>query len=331
MTEPTIAVIDPFHPRILAALEDALPPNWRLAVTAGPSPSEHASVMARADMAFVMATPMPRGLLEVAPKLRFIQKLGAGVDRIDQAYCAEAGIGLARLQAGNSIPVAEHALLLMLAACRNLPALDRQTRAGAWDKEDVRGRNLQLHGKTVGIVGFGAIGRQLARLLSGFEARLVYHDPLRASSSDEAAYGVRYLPLEELLETAEVVSLHLPLLPETAGIISAARLRRMRPGAVLVNAARGGLIDEPALAEALREGHLFAAGIDAFSQEPPVGNPLLELENTVVTPHCAGATIDNFAQVARRGVDNMRRVLAGEPLPPADQVVAPRARTGEAV
>ena len=320
----TIAIIDPFHPNILDSIRRAAPGDWTLSVTDAPTEEARAAALSEAEVALVMATPMPRSLLERASRLRFIQKLGAGVDRIDTGYCAERGIAVARLQAGTSIPVAEHTVLLMLAAYRHLPRLDAQTRAGGWDKEEVRGENRHLHGKTVGIVGFGAIGKQVARLLSGFGVTLVYFDPLRAEESVERELGVRPLALDDLLAEADVVTLHLPLLPETAGLISAERIARMKSGALLVNAARGGLVDEGALADALRSGHLFGAALDAFSQEPPVGNPLLALPNTVVTPHCAGATIDNFASVARRAAENIGRFFRGEPLPKGDIVIAPR-------
>lgn len=324
MTAPTIGIIDPFHPRIIRTIRDALPADWPLVVTTGPTPQERAAALSGADVAFVMATKMPRDLLAQAPKLRFIQKLGAGVDSIDTAYCEEAGIALARLQAGNAIPVAEHTILLMLAACRNLPALDARTRAGGWDKEQVRGENQHLHGKTIGIVGFGAIGRQVARLLAGFGVRIVYYDSFRATAADEAAFCAEYMDLDDLVAEADVVSLHVPLMAETRGLISAERIARMKPEAILVNAARGGLVDEPALAEALRAGRIFGAALDAFSVEPPAGNPLLELQNTVITPHCAGATVDNFASIAARAVANTQRFLAREPLPAGDVVIAPR-------
>jgi phosphoglycerate dehydrogenase-like enzyme len=332
---PAVAIIDPFHPAILKSIAHRLPAGWTLAVTSGPSDDERAEALSASDVALVMATKMPRQLLERAPKLRFIQKLGAGVDSIDAAFCRQAGIGLARLQAGNAIPVAEHTLLLMLAACRHLPRLDAETRAGRWDKEQVRGENRHLNGKTIGIVGFGAIGRQVARLLSGFGVDLVYFDPLRAAAKDEDAFGVRYMALDDLLAAADVVTLHLPLMADTAGLISAERIARMKPGALLVNAARGGLVDEAALAEALSSGHLFGAALDAFSTEPPVGSPLLELDNTIITPHCAGATIDNFAAVAERAFRNVERYLAGEALPEGDLVLDGRAaeatlRAGEA-
>ena len=321
MTFPTIGIIDPLHPRILQTIRDAMPEGWALHVTTGPTEAERAQALAEVDVVFVLAAKMPRTLLEAAPKLRFIQKLGAGVDNIDTDFCREKGIGLARLQAGNAIPVAEHTLLLMLAACRNLPRLDAQTRAGRWDKEAVRGENLHLHGKTIGIVGLGAIGRQVARLLTAFGVDLVYYDPFRATPEDEAALNVRYMDLDPLLAASDVVTLHLPLMPETRSLIDARRLAMMKPDAILVNAARGGLVDEDALLATLQSGHLFSAALDAFSVEPPLGNPLLEVGNTVITPHCAGATVDNFTSVAARAVAHTQAVLAGQPLPPGDGVI----------
>ncbi len=318
-----VGIIDPFHPRILETIRAALPAEWTMTVAGGRSKAEQESAVADAEIVLVMATPMPASLIAAARKLRFIQKLGAGVDRIDTDACTARGIGLARLQAGNAIPVAEHTLTLMLSAYRRLPLLDRQTRAGYWDKEDSRGVNLHLHGRRVGLVGFGAIGRQVARLLSGFGCEIIYFDPIRADAAVERDLGVSYCELDELIASSDVISLHLPLMKETAGLIDARRIASMKPDALLVNAARGGLVDEAALAEALRERRIFGAALDAFSQEPPLGNPLLELDNTIVTPHCAGATLNNFAGIVERAVANCHRTLRGEPLPDGDTVLAP--------
>lgn len=323
MTSVCVAVIDPFHPRIIDTIRAAVPDGWSLAIAEEQTLQSRAAVLNKADVAVVMATPMPAELLRSGKKLSFIQKLGIGVDRIDIGYCEKNGIAVARLQGGNAIPVAEHTVMLILAAYRRLPVLDRQTRAGAWDKETVRGVNRHLFGKTVGIVGFGAIGRRVARLLAPFEVSIVYYDPARAPENVEQELEARYLPLDDLVAEADVVSLHLPLLKETAGLIDAGRIRAMKPGALLVNCARGGLVDEAALAEALASGHLFGAALDAFSEEPPLGNPLLAFDNTVITPHCAGATIDNFARIMERAVHNARAFLAGDPLPEDDVVVGP--------
>ena len=204
-----------------------------------------------------------------------------------------------------------------------MPQIDARTRAGVWSKEDARGMHRQLQHKTVGLVGFGAIGKEVAKRLRGFDVTILYYDPFRASADVEQSLGVKYADLDELVRAADIVSLHLPLLPQTAGIINADRIHAMKAGAVLINCARGGLVDEAALAEALKAGRLFGAGIDAFSTEPPVGSPLLELENTVVTSHLAGATLDNFSGIVARAVENAKAVLRGDTLPETDVVIAP--------
>jgi len=323
MPDVTVAVLDTFHPHIKAAIEAAVPANWAVRFTAENTLTARAAALRAADIAFVMAAPMPKELLGEARRLRFIQKLGAGVDRIDLDVCRKQGIGVARLHAGNSIPVAEHTILLMLAIYRQLPQIDCRTRAGIWSKEDARGMHRQLQYKTVGLVGFGAIGKEVAKRLRGFEVTILYYDPVRASLDVEQSLDAKYVDLDELVRAADIVSLHLPLIPQTAGIINAEQIHAMKSGAVLINCARGGLVDETALAVALKDGHLFGAGIDVFSSEPPVGSPLLELENTVVTSHLAGATLDNFFGIVARAVENAKAVLRGDALPETDVVLAP--------
>jgi phosphoglycerate dehydrogenase-like enzyme len=323
MPEITVAILDKFHPHIKTAIAAAAPATWALLFIEESTLAARAAVLRDADIAFVMAAPMPKELLAEARRLRFIQKLGAGVDRVDLDTCRSRGIVVARLHAGNSIPVAEHTVLLMLAVYRQLPQIDLRTRAGAWNKEDARGMHLQLQHKTIGLVGFGAIGRQVAKRLRGFEVTIIYFDPVRASRDVEQSLGVSYADLDELARTADIVSLHLPLLPQTAGIIDAQRIRAMKSGAVLINCSRGGLVDEAALAAALQDERLFGAGIDAFASEPPVGSPLLELDNTVVTSHLAGATFDNFSVIVARAVANAKALLRGDALPETDVVVAP--------
>ena len=321
MVRSVVGIIDPFHPRIMEEIASGIPDDWTLSVSTGRSAEEKAMALRDADVAFVMATPMPASLLQAAPKLRFIQKLGAGVDRIDLDYCVEHQITVARLQAGNAIPVAEHTVLLMLAACRRLPYLDRQTRAGAWDKEAARGVSRQINGRTVGIVGFGAIGKAVALLLTGFGATVLYYDPFRSDPSIERELKVTYASLDEITARADILSLHLPLMKETAKMFDAARIAKLKPGVIFINCARGGLVDEAALHDALVSGHIYAAGIDAFEQEPPVGSPLLALDQIVVTPHSAGGTVDNFGSVLERAVDNTRRFLAGKSIPEQDLVL----------
>jgi D-3-phosphoglycerate dehydrogenase len=325
MRDVIAAIIDPFDARIRERIAAAMPSGWTLHNAHGRVEDRDAA-MADAAVLFVMAAPVGADLIVNAPRLRLIQKLGAGVDRIDLDACAARGIALAKLAAGNAVPVAEHTVLLMLACYRRLPLVDRRTRAGDWGKEEARGIHRQLRGKRIGLVGFGAIGREVASVLSGFGTELVYFDPVRAAADVEARLHVRLLELDELVATSDIVSLHLPLMAETAGLINAQRIRRMKRGAVLINAARGGLVDEAALAEALKDGHLAAAGLDAFSKEPPIGNPLLDLEQTVLTPHLAGATIDNFDNIIERAVANARSYLETGELPAHDAVLMPEGR-----
>src|SRR5450631_3619560 len=190
MPEITVAIVDKFHPHIKAAIAAAAPANWTLLFIEESTLAARAAVLRDADMAFVMAAPMPKELLAAARRLRFIQKLGAGVDRIDLDVCRDRGIGVARLHAGNSVPVAEHTILLMLAVYRQLPQIDARTRAGVWSKEDARGMHRQLQGKTIGLVGFGAIGKEVAKRLRGFEVNILYYDPFPASPEVEKQLGV---------------------------------------------------------------------------------------------------------------------------------------------
>jgi phosphoglycerate dehydrogenase-like enzyme len=326
MSNIRVAFLDRYHPNIYETIRQNLPKEWVPQFAESRELKDQTAVVADALVLFVMAAPVTPEILSSAKNIRFIQKLGAGVDRIDLKVCAERGIGVARLAGGNAIPVAEHTLLLILATLRRLPLIDRQTRAGLWLKEDSRGVNRQLHGKRVGVIGLGAIGKELVKLLKGFECEVVYYDPVVVPAEVEQKLGVQRLSLDELLATSDVVSLHLPLLPETANLISKERIDRMKSGAVLINCARGGLIDEAALAVALTEGRLFGAGIDAFAKEPPVGSPLLTLDQTVVTPHLAGATIDNFKSVIEAAVRNAIQYLDGGKLSQADAVFVPQAQ-----
>jgi phosphoglycerate dehydrogenase-like enzyme len=317
----TVAVLDVYPRPLRDLISDRLPPEWICRFADGYDRESQHSVLRGADVAFANWYGVDEAALTAAPGLRLIHKLGSGVDKIDQDGCKARGIALIRIAAGNATPVAEHTIMLMLAALRRLPEVDARTRAGEWFKEDARVLQRQLAGRRVGLLGLGAIGQAVARRLAGFEVELVYYDPVRHTAQYERELGVTYLDLDPLVKTADVVSLHLPLLPATRGLLSAERIETLKPGTVVVNCARGGLVDEDALARALREGRILAAGLDTFSQEPPVGSPLLKLSNTVVTAHVAGATFDNFGHMLDRAVANTLAVLRGEPVPAADLVL----------
>ncbi len=206
---------------------------------------------------------------------------------------------------------------------RRIPYVNRVMRQGGWPTPEMRETCFQISGKTVGLVGFGNIGRMLARRLGGFDARIVYFDMQRADAATEAALQARYLPLAELLQCSDIVSLHAPLNAQTTHMVNATSIASMKDGAVLINTARGGLIDEQALYQALVSGKLRGAGLDAFDPEPPaIDNPLLSLDQVVVTPHAGGGVLDNVENVARHAFGNILRFLRAEPLAAADLVIA---------
>lgn len=248
--------------------------------------------------------------------LRLISVWGTGTDHVDLEACRRLGIAVTNTPGANALAVAEHTLALALAVARQIPRLDRETREGKWS----RGLSVQLHGKTVGILGLGAIGRQVARMARALGMRVVawtYHpDPGLA-----AALGVDLLELEGVLGEADVLSVHVRQTPEATGLIGAREIARMKRGAILVNTARGPLVDRAALVEALRGGHLGGAGLDVFDVEPvPPDDPLLGLPNVVLTPHCAGMVPEAILAGLEAAVDNVANFLAGRP---ASSVVPP--------
>jgi D-3-phosphoglycerate dehydrogenase len=316
-----VGFLDQVHAASRDIILSALPQGWTITFAADKTREAQSEALSKADVAFVIAAPVTADLIGSAPHLKFIQKLGAGIDRVDQGACAARGIAIARLNASNAVPVAEHTVLMMLSTLRHLPEIDRRTRAGEWLKEEGRARNQHMRGKTVGLLGLGAIGRVVAELLSGFGVSLIYHDPHRAGPEIETALKIRFVDLDELIETSDILSLHLPLTPQTRQIINSERIKRMKPGSVVINCSRGGLIDEEALADALMTGSLFGAGLDTFAVEPPSGSRLLATPNTVITPHFAGATSNNFAYVVQRAFNNATTYLTDGTLPGGDRVV----------
>jgi len=322
---PVVVFLDPHGPEVRAAIEAECPPTVRLRMATPADPADRRSLVA--DAAFLVGgiTPIPASLIEAAPGLRLIQKWGIGVDKIDLAAAQARGIPVAITAGANAVPVAEFTLLLMLAVLRRLPHRAAQLRAGEWrgarDEQRVQAR--QLRGRTVALIGLGAIGREVAKRLRAFDAEVRYFDVRRLAAAEEAALGVRFQDLDPLLAEADVISLHVPLTAATRGLLSRERIARLRPGAIVINTARGELVDEAALAEALAAGRLAGAGLDVFGAEPPpADHPLLGLSvpGLVLAPHLAGSVFDNVANVARHAFANIQRVLDGEPIPAADLV-----------
>jgi D-3-phosphoglycerate dehydrogenase len=232
---------------------------------------------------------------------------GTGTDHIDLAACRGRGVTVASTPGVNANAVAEHTIALMLAVMRRIPAMDAAVRAGQWP----RAMLAQLEGKTLGLVGLGAIGRRVAMLAAPFGVRLLAatYGP---DNGRAAAAGARHVPVEALLSESDVVSLHLRLSAETTNFISAERLALMKPTAYLINTARAGLVDRNAMLEALREARIAGAGLDVFHEEPiPPGDPLLTLSNVVLTPHDAGTTQEVVDLGLRRTVENVAQFLLG--------------------
>lgn len=232
-----------------------------------------------------------------SPRLRLISIWGTGTDNVDLGAAARRGIAVTNTPGVAAHSVAEHAVALMLAVARSIPQMDAAVRGGEWR----RGQSTELRGKTLGIVGLGAIGRAFARLGQGIGMRViawtVHPDP---------SLGFTLVDRDELFRTADVVSLHVRLTPEMRGMVGSRELELMKPGAILINTARGALVDEAALIEALSTGRIAGAGLDVFETEPlPAGHPLTALKNVVLTPHCAGITPEALEAGLRMAVENV--------------------------
>lgn len=240
------------------------------------------------------ATQVDRRLLEQAGKLRIIGRAGTGVDNIDLTAASERGVVVVNTPGGNSISVAELTLGLMLACARRIPRADSALKAGRWEKSALRGH--ELYGKTLGLVGLGRIGREVARRAAALGMKLLGYDPF-VNRQQAQKLEVELVELDELLRRSHVVSLHLPLNERTREMLGREQLQLMKPGAILINAARGGLVDEQALLEALQSGHLQAAACDAFAQEPSPNPQLVGHPSLVATPHIGASTVEAQEQV----------------------------------
>jgi len=248
------------------------------------------------------------GVIEAAPRLRVIARYGVGVDRVDLAAATRRGIVVTNTPGANSVAVAELAIGLMLVMARRLCLADRATHCGKWP----RYTGVALRGKTVGIVGLGSVGREVAVRLKGFECRVVAADPYVFPEA-AAPLGVRLVDLDELLACADFVSLHSAATPETIGMVNTAFLQKLKSGAYIVNTARGELIDEGALQQALESGRLAGAALDCFCREPPADDhPLLRLPQVIATPHMGAHTDDAMYTMGRMAFEACLAVLRGQ-------------------
>jgi len=252
-------------------------------------------------------TKVTAEVLGRANGLRVVARAGAGVDNVDTAAASKAGVAVYNAPGANAVSVAELTWGLFLSLLRHIPEADRTTREGKWEKTRLAG--LEVNGRTLGVVGLGFVGREVARLGVAFGCRVLGHDPDPAAAPHLA--GVERVDLDRALVDADLVALHAPLVPATRHLVDAARLARMKKGVFVVNAARGGLIDELALAAALESGHVGGAALDVFEEEPPKSSPLFALPNVVLTPHLGAATAEAQERAALMAAEAVRAFLAG--------------------
>lgn len=269
------------------------------------------------DVIVAAAYPLTRAVIEAASRLRLVHHQGVGwQDTVDWRALKARGVRLALTPEGTTVSVAEHAILLMLAVSRRLAFADAELRQGRWHINSLRPVSRELFGRTIGYVGMGRIAQAVAERLRAFGTRGLYVDDPRPLPPDrEAALGVRRVGLDSLLAEADVVTLHVPLTDETRRLIDARAIGRMKPEALLINTARGGIVDEAALAAALASGRLGGAGLDVFEEEPPPASlPLLGLPNVVVTPHISAGTRDALRTKMAALFANVARFARGERL-----------------
>lgn len=309
-----IVVIDPITPSTAQRMRDLLPPGLTLEHANSRDPAELKALVADADYIVSGQIAVDAGLLAAAKRAKLLHKWGVGVDNFDLDAAKAQGVTVARTTGSNAVPVAEFAVGLMIALLRNLAFGHATLREnGAWRTTTLPKESLMISGKTVGIIGYGAIGQNVARMVKAFGCPVLYNKTRPLSAAEEAEQGVRFATVPEILAQSDIVSLHCPMTPQTAGMIDRKALQSMKPKAVLINCARGGVVIESDLVEALKAREILGAATDVYEQEPvPADHPLLKLDNAVVTPHIAAMAADNFVSTINQMFGNIHRVAQGE-------------------
>jgi len=266
------------------------------------------------DVIILRVLKMPKSVIErFSPRLKLIMRWGAGFDSVDIEAAGNRSISVANTPGANAYAVSELAVLLMLAVGRKLICHDRSIRQGIWSKNTFLNQSVTLNNKIVGIVGGGNIGRQVAQKVQVFGAKVLYYDAFRLKPEMEQRYNMRYVDKDELLKTADIVSLHVPLLDSTRHMLDAKHIAIMKDGAIVINAARGGIVDDDALLTAVDSGKLAGAGIDCVEHEPlSKDDPLLNNPNIIITPHIGGGVSDIADNIIPMLVENMKNLANGK-------------------
>lgn len=308
MKEKTILLTNKYDEGPLAIITSAVPDGFRLVTM---ETAEREDLLSKAHCAdyFLVSgrQKIDEELLSRAPDLRMIQRTGVGTDMIDADAVRKRNIPVYINRGVNADSVAEHTVLLMLASLRQLTRIERDVKSGIWEKQKNGVKTHELKGKTIGLIGLGAIGKKVAALAGAFGANVIYYDIFRASEDTEKEYGLVFTDMDELLKSADIISLHCPLTDETRGMMSAGQFAAMKDSAVIVNTARGGLIDTEALAKALEDGRIAGAALDVYEKEPvDPDSPILKMDNVITTPHIGGVTYESFFRMMEKAMENIR-------------------------
>ncbi len=319
MSKPKILWLGVFSDHVKEMMRKNAPADYEiLFVQSKTDREEHLRALAQADYISPNGIKLTKEYIEAAPNLKLIQLWGAGIDDYDLDWLKKRNIALQNGVGFNAPAVAEMAILHMLAVNRHLIYVDRTLRTGKWIKSEMRDRCNSLYGKSVGLVGMGNIGRIMSRYLHGLDVgKVLYYDIRRMSCQQEEELNVEFCELDSLICQSDIISLHLPLNDKTRKLIDRRRIAMMKPTAVLINTARGGIVDEEALVEALQEHRIRGAGLDSYSPEPPAAdNPLFRLDNVVLTPHTGGAVVENVEPRIRHVYDCISKFERGEAIDP---------------
>lgn len=314
MTKPVVLIAEELSPATIAALG----PDFEVRECNGADREELLAAIVDADAILVRsATKIDSEALAAATCLKVVARAGVGLDNVDVKAATQNGVMVVNAPTSNIVSAAELAVALMLSAARHISPAHEALKRGEWKRSKYTG--IELYEKTVGIVGLGRIGVLVAQRLSAFGMKVIAYDPY-VQAGRAAQMGVRMVTLDELLEHSDFISVHLPKTPETVGLIGAEQLAKAKPSLVLVNAARGGIVDEQALYDALKTGQIAAAGVDVFAKEPCTDSPLFELENVVATPHLGASTDEAQEKAGIAVARSVRLALGGELVPDAVNV-----------
>jgi D-3-phosphoglycerate dehydrogenase len=313
-TRPVVLIAEELSPAAVATLET----DFDVRHCDGTDREALLAAVAYAEAVVVRsATRLDAEVIEAAPRLRVVARAGVGLDNVDVRTATRTGVMVVNAPSANVVSAAELSIGLMIAAARHVAAAHDALRHGQWDRSRFTG--VELFGKTVGILGLGRVGALVAQRLTAFGMRVLAHDPY-VQAGRAAQMGVRMVGLDELVEGSDFLTVHLPRTAETVGLLGAGQLARAKPGLVLVNAARGGIVDEEALYDALKTRRIAAAGLDVFAEEPATDNPLLQLDNVVATPHLGASTVEAQEKAGLAVARSVRLALRGELVPDAVNV-----------